>query len=160
MFPVWCSCNNQWQSWTFLQFFYYSSDTEMSPVLLFLRKHLVRPNNILTFWGHFDRTRRGSANLLMAPSGGKLKSGLLFPSEGWSLISCAAIGIGKRGTHREPAPVWRCQMTGFTLNRRLLNSMLKWPLIEHQTGFFYGAISCVKLFHMMGLWCPSVSVWP
>lgn len=35
-----------------------------------------------------------------------------FPSEGWSPISCAGSDWESRGTHREPASVWRCQMTG------------------------------------------------
>lgn len=47
-----------------------------------------------------------------------------------------------RGTHREPASVWRCQMTGFAPNTLLLNSTLKWPLIDHQTYLLWSRLLC------------------
>lgn len=63
------------------------------------------------------RTRKGSTNSRTAPTCGKWKRQFFVSL--WRLESDFLCGCDweSRGTHREPAAVWRCQMTGFTTKR-------------------------------------------
>lgn len=77
----------------------------------------------------------------------------------WRLESDFLCGYDweSRGTHREPASVWRCQMTGLASNSLLLNSTLKWPLIELQTCLLWSVLLCKPLLDGGTLACEHMA---